>query len=140
MRNLEEVARAALRRLGVETYRRRDTPAHIGLWYEGRKIASMGVRVSRWVTAFGFALNVEGDLTPSELIRPCGIEDARLVSLESVLSSAPQRDAVIDAVREAFIAVFHRKARPLSETVRKRLFMGDTCGQPSPRQDGTHDR
>lgn len=121
MLRLEETALLTLRKLGIDAYRRRDTPAHVGLWHKDHKIASMGVRVSRWVTTFGFALNVEGDISPSRFIRPCGIKDARLVTIENVIGATPGRKNVIDSVVEAFLTVFPREAVEASRTFRTRL-------------------
>lgn len=108
MGRLEEVGIRTFESFGVTVTRRRDSAAHLGLWWEGRKAASMGVRFSSWVTSFGFAINVGGDLTPSRYIRPCGIEGARLVSLAEILGKAPLREEVLVSVRENFSLVFSR--------------------------------
>ena len=53
-----------------------------GVWtHEPRKIASIGVHVSRGVTTHGFAINVNNDLQPFEWIVPCGIEHCRMTSV-----------------------------------------------------------
>ena len=49
-----------------------------GVWVEGRKIAAVGLSVSRWVTMHGFALNVTTDLKGFDAIVPCGIADRRV--------------------------------------------------------------
>ncbi|MEW6114101.1 MAG: hypothetical protein AB1664_18350, partial [Thermodesulfobacteriota bacterium] len=54
MRNLEEVAIRCLDRFGIRAERKRTSAAHIGLWAQDRKVVSMGVRVSSWITSFGF--------------------------------------------------------------------------------------
>ena len=59
---------------------RRD--ALTGVWVGGRKIASIGVGVKRWVSMHGFALNVCGDLAPFAHITPCGIAGVEMTSLE----------------------------------------------------------
>lgn len=108
MRKLEEVAIRSLGRFNVLAERRRDTPAHIGLWADGQKIVSMGIRISRWVTSFGFAVNLEGDFSNSRLVRPCGIQDATLTTLEKILGKAPDRSAAQEAITESFGQVFNR--------------------------------
>ena len=95
LRQLEQALIDALRALGLEAFR---YPDFTGVWVgdrnvltaagraEGhvRKIASIGVHVSRWVTWHGFALNVTNEpLTNFGLISPCGIDGVRMTTLES---------------------------------------------------------
>lgn len=56
----------------------------IGVWAGSRKIASLGVHVSRWITTHGFALNVTTDLSYFEAIVPCGLAGVEMASIESV--------------------------------------------------------
>jgi lipoate-protein ligase B len=109
MNKLEEVGIETLKSFGLDVHRRRDSAAHIGLWLDGKKIVSMGIRVSNWVTSFGFAINLEGDFSASAYVRPCGIEGVRLTTLEQALGSAPPRQEVIETVTERFASVFRRE-------------------------------
>ena len=109
MNKLEQIGIETLDSFGLKVHRKRDSAAHLGLWIEGKKIVSMGVRVSNWVTSFGFAINLEGDFSASAYVRPCGIEGARLTTLEEALGSAPPRQKVIDSVTECFASVFRRE-------------------------------
>lgn len=106
MSRLELVGIKTLERFGLEAGRRRDSPAHIGLWYGSKKIMSIGVRISSWVTSFGFAINVEGDYTKSCYVRPCGIEGAMLTTMEDALGWSPARCTVIEALKQGFREVF----------------------------------
>jgi lipoyl(octanoyl) transferase len=54
---------------------------YTGVWIEDRKIASIGLHVSRGVTTHGFAVNVDGDLQPFEWVVPCGLEGVRMTSV-----------------------------------------------------------
>ncbi|MDZ4828964.1 MAG: lipoyl(octanoyl) transferase LipB [Phycisphaerae bacterium] len=92
MRFLEAVVIAAIADCGVSGDR--DSCA-TGVWVGGRKICAMGVRVSRWVTLHGLALNVSTDLRHFDLIVPCGLAGREVTSLAKELgSSAPSMAAV----------------------------------------------
>ena len=75
---MERALIAALRDEGIEAEVPKDM---IGVWTAGRKIASVGVHVSRGVSMHGFAVNVDNDLTPFEWIVPCGIDGVRMTSI-----------------------------------------------------------
>jgi lipoate-protein ligase B len=128
MEKLEEVALSALRSFGVNAARRRGKAAYIGLWHEGSKVASMGVRVSQWVTSFGFAINLEGDHAASSYVRPCGLEGVKLITLEEILGRAPKRAELIDAISKSFASVFSRNPEPMPDDFRQTL-------QDLPRRD-----
>lgn len=79
---LEGWAIAALARLGVEAFR---APGRVGIWtFDGgreAKIGAIGVRVRRWVTLHGMAINVDPDLSHFDGIVPCGLPDYPVTSL-----------------------------------------------------------
>ena len=60
-------------------------PGLTGVWIEDRKIASIGIRVSRWITTHGFALNVNTDMNYFSNIISCGIENVSMTSIEKEL-------------------------------------------------------
>ena len=80
LRALEEVLIRAVAGFGLESRRQ---PGQTGVWVEGRKLASIGVGIKRWVTAHGFALNVNTDLSYFASIVPCGLPDVRMTSLDA---------------------------------------------------------
>ncbi|MFI7038469.1 lipoyl(octanoyl) transferase LipB [Microbispora rosea] len=98
----------ALGTLGVPA-ERRDTPPGsellTGVWTRdtGRKIVSIGMRSSRSVTSHGFALNVDGDLTPWDLAVPCGMPDVQMTSIARELGRASMEETR-RVVAEAFEA------------------------------------
>ena len=83
VRTLERGLGEALRAEGVAGVRARpeDGPAYTGVWVENRKIASIGVHLSRGITTHGWAVNVENDLMPFEWVVACGLPDVRMTSL-----------------------------------------------------------
>jgi len=92
MRLLEEAVIRACRRFGVEA--ERDAGA-TGVWVpsqrhggETAKVCAMGVRVRRWVTMHGLALNVSPDMTHFQTIVPCGLADRPVTSLREQLGES----------------------------------------------------
>ena len=85
LRALEELLIVALAEFGVEGARREGLT---GVWVGGKKIASIGVGVRRWITMHGFALNVCGDLAAFGNITPCGIAGVEMTSVERECGSA----------------------------------------------------
>ena len=111
VRDLEEVLIRAVATFGITAGR---VEGLTGIWVgpEGReaKLAAIGVRISRWVTSHGFALNVNTDLSRFGLIVPCGITDRGVTSMERLLGHAASMDEVANAVVNAFSLVFSRPA------------------------------
>jgi lipoyl(octanoyl) transferase len=70
VRAVEEVLIRTLADFGIDAGR---IPTLTGVWVDGRKIAAIGVHISRWVTSHGFALNVSTDLSYFQYIVPCGL-------------------------------------------------------------------
>jgi len=82
-----------------------------GVWTPARrKIASIGIHVSRGITTHGFAINVNNDLQPFEWIVPCGIEACRVTSLTRELGAEQNLDAFATTVRDRFGEVYGRAA------------------------------
>jgi lipoate-protein ligase B len=77
-----------------------------GVWVEGRKIASVGLYVRRWVTMHGIALNVDPDMSHFDLINPCGLADVEMTSLAAEASKGIGMVDVVDSFTEHFARVF----------------------------------
>ncbi|MFH1614103.1 MAG: lipoyl(octanoyl) transferase LipB [Planctomycetota bacterium] len=80
IRQLESVGSELLIRLGLDTHPKKGFP---GLWVDGRKIASIGVRVSKGITQHGMAININNDLSIFDHIIPCGLDGVVMTSLHN---------------------------------------------------------
>ena len=106
VRDLEEVLIQVAASFGIVAGRQ---PGLTGAWVGNEKLAAIGVRISRWVTSHGFALNVATDLRHFDLIVPCGIRDKGVTSLERLLDRRVAMAEVESATVAAFAAVFTRR-------------------------------
>jgi lipoyl(octanoyl) transferase len=111
IRRLERVVIGSLAAYGVEAG---PVEGLTGVWTtERRKIASIGVHVSRGVTTHGFAVNVNNDLQPFQWIVPCGIDDCRMSSLARELGKEQDLPAFARLVGEEFGHVYDHSPREL---------------------------
>ena len=90
---------------GIDSNR---SPGLTGTWVGDRKLAAIGVRIARWVTSHGFALNVSTNLAHFDLIVPCGIADKGVTSIAELSQVPVAMTEVEDVVVDAFCAVFNR--------------------------------
>jgi len=114
LRQLEQVLIETLTAFGLGASRR---IGRTGVWVRGGKIASIGIHVSRWVTRHGFALNVDMNLAPFELIVPCGIKGASATNIAKELSSPVAVEEVIPVLAQRFEASFGIDLLPTSRDV-----------------------
>jgi lipoyl(octanoyl) transferase len=80
----------------------RDGREYIGVWVEDRKIASIGIHVSRGVTKHGFAINVDNDLQPFEWVVACGLPSVRMTSICKETGRAGRLPQFRKVMAEAF--------------------------------------
>jgi len=78
IRELEAIGTELLQQLGVRSRRRKGFP---GLWVGDRKIASIGARVSKFITYHGMAINIQNDLSIFDYIVPCGLDGVEMTSV-----------------------------------------------------------
>jgi lipoate-protein ligase B len=112
LRALEEVLILALGRYGIEASRE---AGYTGVWHTAGKLAAIGVRVSRWVTSHGFALNVNTDLDYFSRIVPCGIVGRSVSSMAKVLEAPVSPESVRDEISSSFGSVFGRRMESVAE-------------------------
>lgn len=114
LRMLEQVIIGAIADFGVLGER---NPGKTGVWvrHEGslRKVAALGVHLSRWVTSHGFALNLDTDLSYFRYIVPCGLTEP-VTSLRE-LGVAATRAQVVSALADHFARGFGYQLRVLEE-------------------------
>jgi len=82
---IEKTIVETLKYYKIDTFPDKD---NIGIWYKDKskikKIAAIGVRVSKWIAYHGFAININNDLKKYEAIIPCGIKDKGVTNLKSI--------------------------------------------------------
>jgi len=103
VRDLEEVLIGTAADFGINAGR---VPGLTGVWVGDEKLAAIGVRIARWVTSHGFALNVSTNLDYFKLIVPCGIADRGVTSISRLLGRPVELDAVHESVANHFNNVF----------------------------------
>ena len=106
VRDLEEVLIRTVGDFGLPAAR---VPGLTGVWVGDEKIAAIGIRISRWITSHGFALNVDTSLDYFRLIVPCGITDKGVTSLSARLGRAVGLDEVIPRLVAHFADVLGQR-------------------------------
>jgi lipoate-protein ligase B len=113
LRQVEEALIRGLARLDIPAGR---NPGLTGVWTGGKKIASIGIHVRRWITTHGFALNVMNELTGFGLIVPCGIQGVEMTTVAAEWRKGGRADTqwldTAEAVVAAFGEVFERQPIP----------------------------
>ncbi len=114
LRAIEGAIVAALAQAGIRARSRREQgPDYTGVWVAERKIASIGVHVSREVSTHGFAVNVDMDLDPFSWIVACGLADVAMTSVARELGShaAPHPERFRASMAEQFARAHGRDRR-----------------------------
>lgn len=103
LRALEEVIIKTCEVFGIAAGR---NSQYTGVWIDNRKIAAIGIKISRWITMHGFAFNINTDLKLFNGIIPCGISDKEVTSLERELNGKQNIGEVKDILLQKFIDEF----------------------------------
>ena len=106
MRALEEVIIETLKLFNIKASRK---DGLTGVWVKDEKIGAQGVRMTRWVTMHGFALNVNTDLRYFNDIIPCGIKDFGVTSIEKIIGKEQDLSLVKEHILISFAKVFKIK-------------------------------
>ena len=106
MRALEEVIIETLKLFNIKAKRK---DGLTGVWVKDEKIGAQGVRMTKWVTMHGFALNVNTDLRFFNDIIPCGIKDFGVTSIEKIIGKEQDLSLVKEHILISFAKVFNIK-------------------------------
>ena len=105
-RYIHELQEVIIRTLADFEIKAKRDEEYVGVWVEKDKIAAIGVRVKRWITMHGLALNVNPDLGYYSLINSCGILDRGVTSISKVLSDEVSIESVTGKLINRFSEVF----------------------------------
>ena len=103
LRSMEEVIIQTLLDFKIEGKR---IPNLTGVWVKGKKICAIGVKVTRWVTMHGFALNISTNLDYFKHIIPCGISDHGVTSIFDQIGNIVDQKDVIKSLNHYFSEIF----------------------------------
>src|SRR5205809_955031 len=112
---LEEVLIRTVAEYGITAER---VEGKRGIWVGNDKIAAIGVRIARWVTSHGFALNVNTNLDHFRLITPCGLHGTGVTSIEGLAGRRIDTDEVRAFLTGKFAEIFERHIVERPETLR----------------------
>jgi lipoate-protein ligase B len=103
LRSIEEVMITTLQKYGISANREEGLT---GVWVNGEKIGAIGIKVSKWVTMHGFALNINTNLRRFERIIPCGIFNRNVTSMQKILGREVKMSKVEDDLIRSFSLIF----------------------------------
>jgi lipoyl(octanoyl) transferase len=126
LRTMEAAIVAALDKEGIEARSRAgEGPDYTGVWVDSRKIASIGVHVSRGISTHGFAVNVDNDLDPFSWVVACGLPDVAMTSIARETSEG--RDAASSVARVPKPGDTRSARIPVSASTPRSLRPGLAC-------------
>jgi lipoyl(octanoyl) transferase len=107
LRLIESSLIAALEGVGLQAERLK---GFTGVWWRGKKLASVGIAVRSWVSFHGFGLNVSTDLAQLRGIYPCGLEPGQLSTVEAALGREVDPSEMTRLVKRSFVAALAPEA------------------------------
>ena len=114
---LRKIEQALIETIGQFGLHGRRFPPHTGVWVGDEKIAAIGIKVSKWISTHGFALNVNPDMSHFSHIIPCGIVDYGVTSMECLLDPCPTLSEVSDAASDCFAFAFATEIRQTADYI-----------------------
>lgn len=113
-RYLRDIEEAIIRTLGEYGISAGREPEFTGVWVKDEKIAALGVKVSKWITMHGFALNVNTDLSFYDRIIPCGIFHKGITTIQNLLGKEIVLEDVHQKLINHFASLFHWDVKQIS--------------------------
>jgi lipoyl(octanoyl) transferase len=104
LRDLEEVVIQTLKEYNINSHRIEE---YTGVWVGEEKICAIGIKVSRWITMHGLALNVNNDLSYFDKIIPCGIFEKGVISMKKEAGKEIDMSGLRSFILKKFSEVFH---------------------------------
>lgn len=105
LRQLEEVIMATLSEFNLKA---EALPGKTGVWVRGKKIASIGIAVRKWVSYHGFALNIQNDLSLFDAIVPCGLSGVQMTSMQQEFSAPVAMPTVVETLIRQYSHIMNR--------------------------------
>lgn len=123
LHRLEDVLMDLLSTFGIRTYKKKEYP---GVWWNQAKIGAVGIAVKHGYTFHGFSLNVNLDLTPFNLINPCGVSQMLITSLHQILGHEIPMEEIKEKLHEIVVETFSLSIRDVSwKEVQEALVSGN---------------
>lgn len=119
LRDLEEVIIRMLKSYGIDSQR---DEGFTGVWVGEEKICAIGIKITRWITMHGLALNVNNDLQYFDNIIPCGIFHKGVTGIKKILGREIGFEDLISNVVRSFGEVFNAEMVPCEEEQLNSLF------------------
>ncbi len=103
VRVLEDIMMKTCETFDVQAERREGCP---GLWFQNKKLGSIGLSIDRGVSMHGFALNINPNLEHYDYIIPCGIKDCHMTSISKEIHRALSMEEVLPVLKQSILDVF----------------------------------
>lgn len=122
LRDLEEVVIRTLQGYGIDSQR---DEGYTGVWVGEEKICAIGIKITRWITMHGLALNVNNDLQYFDNIIPCGIFHKGVTSMKKIMGGEIDLKDLMNRVVRSLGEVFDSEMVPWEEEQLKSIFNAD---------------
>ena len=84
IRNLiRQIENIIIKFLSIYKVKSNSDKKNVGIWIKDKKVAAIGIRVSRWIAYHGFSINIKNNLNDYKKILPCGLENEKITSLKN---------------------------------------------------------